>query len=119
MFDIGFWELLLIAVVGLVVLGPERLPSALRSIQRTFAGIRSYGQRMQNELDHELRIKELHEHLKKAEAQDFSDLSPDLQRSIVELQNAAAEVQRPYRSQEDKPQQSDRHGEAKRNKDSQ
>lgn len=96
MFDIGFWELLLIAVVGLLVLGPERLPSAIRSLQRTVGGIRSYSQRMQNELDHELRIKELHEHLKKAEAQDFSELSPDLQRSIVELQSAAADVQRPY-----------------------
>ena len=99
MFDIGFWELLLIAIVGLLVLGPERLPSALRSLQRTLGSIRSYGQRMQNELDHELRIKELHEHLKKAEAQDFSDLSPELQRSIVELQNAAAELQWPYQKQ--------------------
>lgn len=102
MFDIGFWELLLIAVVGLLVLGPERLPSALRSLQRTFGSIRRYGQRMQNELDHELRIKELHENLKKAEQQDFSDLSPELQRSIVELQNAAAEVQRPYRTEPSK-----------------
>lgn len=96
MFDIGFWELLLIVIVGLLVLGPERLPAALRSVQRTFAGIRSYGQRMQNELDHELRVKELHENLKKAEAQDFSELSPELQRSIVELQSAADSVQRPY-----------------------
>ncbi|MGM0480312.1 MAG: Sec-independent protein translocase protein TatB [Pseudomonadota bacterium] len=96
MFDIGFWELLLIAIVGLLVLGPERLPGALRSLQRTVGGIRSYSQRMQDELDHELRIKELHEHLKKAEAQDFSEMSPELQRSIVELQNAAADVQRPY-----------------------
>ncbi|MGM0526268.1 MAG: Sec-independent protein translocase protein TatB [Pseudomonadota bacterium] len=102
MFDIGFWELLLIAMVGLLVLGPERLPSALRSLQRTVGGIKSYSQRMQNELDNELRIKELHENLKKAEAQDFSDLSPELQRSIVELQNAAADVQRPYQKKSDK-----------------
>ena len=101
MFDIGFWELLLIAIVGLLVLGPERLPSALRSAQRTLSGIRSYGQRMQNELDHELRIKELHENLKKAEARDFSDLSPELQRSIVELQSAADSVQRPYQRTDD------------------
>nr|MBL0711396.1 twin-arginine translocase TatA/TatE family subunit [Colwellia sp.] len=26
MFDIGFWELILIGIMGLVVLGPERLP---------------------------------------------------------------------------------------------
>jgi sec-independent protein translocase protein TatB len=30
-FDIGFFELLVIAVVGLVVIGPERLPGAIRS----------------------------------------------------------------------------------------
>ncbi|EGQ9935398.1 twin-arginine translocase subunit TatB, partial [Vibrio vulnificus] len=34
MFDIGFWELVLIFVVGLVVLGPERLPHAIRSVAR-------------------------------------------------------------------------------------
>ncbi|GAA6151743.1 Sec-independent protein translocase protein TatB [Pseudoteredinibacter isoporae] len=32
MFDIGFFELLLIAVVGLVVIGPERLPGTLRKL---------------------------------------------------------------------------------------
>ncbi len=32
MFDIGFSELLLIAVIGLVVLGPERLPVAVRTV---------------------------------------------------------------------------------------
>ena len=31
MFDIGFSELLLIAVIGLLVLGPERLPTAVRT----------------------------------------------------------------------------------------
>ena len=96
MFDIGFWELLLIAIVGLLVLGPERLPSAIRGFQRTISGIKQYSQKVQNELDHELRIKELHEHLKKAESQDLENLSPELQRSLVELRSAAAEVQRPY-----------------------
>ena len=33
MFDIGFWELLLIAIIGLVVLGPERLPVAIRTVR--------------------------------------------------------------------------------------
>ncbi|MAL84058.1 MAG: twin-arginine translocase subunit TatB, partial [Idiomarina sp.] len=49
----------------------------------------------------ELRIKELHEHLKQAESQDLENLSPELQRSLVELRNAAADVQRPY--SKDKP----------------
>lgn len=96
MFDIGFWELLLIAVVALLVLGPERLPSALRSVQRTIKAVRSYGSRVQAELNHELRVNELHEHLKKAESTKLHELSPELQRSLVELQQAADTVQRPY-----------------------
>lgn len=31
MFDVGFFELLVIAVAGLVIIGPERLPSAIRT----------------------------------------------------------------------------------------
>jgi len=101
MFDIGFWELLLIAIVGLLVLGPERLPSAIRGFQRMLSGVRQYTQKVQSELDHELRIKELHEHLKQAESQDLENLSPELQRSLVELRNAAADVQRPYSKKSD------------------
>ncbi len=33
MFDIGFWELVIIGIIGLVVLGPERLPTAIRSVR--------------------------------------------------------------------------------------
>ena len=36
MFDIGLLELLLIAVISLLVLGPERLPGAVRSGAKTF-----------------------------------------------------------------------------------
>lgn len=100
MFDIGFWELVVIVVVGMLVLGPERLPSALRSVQRGIAKVKQYSQRVQDELDHELRIKELHEHLKKAEQGSLDDLSPELQRSLTELQDAAAQVQRPYANTE-------------------
>lgn len=40
MFDIGFFELLLIAVVGLVVIGPERLPGAVRSVALQWAKLK-------------------------------------------------------------------------------
>ena len=48
MFDIGFAELLVIAVLGLLILGPERLPGAIRTtslwigrLRRSFNDIRS------------------------------------------------------------------------------
>ena len=103
MFDIGFWELILIAVIGLLVVGPERLPGALRGLQRTIGSVRGYASKMQAELNHELRIQELHEHLKKAEQLGTKDLSPELQRSMAELQDAAAKVQRPYASAMEAP----------------
>ncbi|RWU09166.1 Sec-independent protein translocase subunit TatB [Pseudidiomarina gelatinasegens] len=102
MFDIGFWELIVIAVMGLVVLGPERLPGALRALQRTVHKVRQFSSNVQNELKHELRVKELHEHLQKAEQLDMDKLPPELQRSVAELKAAAQQVQRPYASKPEK-----------------
>ncbi len=59
MFDIGFAELLIIAVVGLIVLGPEKLPVAARTVglwvgkaKRTISGI-------QSDINEELRLEEM------------------------------------------------------------
>ncbi|MCK5263138.1 MAG: twin-arginine translocase subunit TatB, partial [Gammaproteobacteria bacterium] len=32
MFDVGFWEILMILILALVVIGPERLPGAARTL---------------------------------------------------------------------------------------
>ena len=42
MFDIGFWELLVIAVVSLLVAGPEKLPGLVRDVGRWTAKLRRY-----------------------------------------------------------------------------
>lgn len=96
MFDIGFWELILISVVGLVVLGPERLPVAIRSVSRWVGAARNMANSVKDEISQELKIQELQENLKKAEQMGMQDLSPDLRNSVDELKKAAAEVQRPY-----------------------
>src|SRR5688500_5352939 len=64
MFDIGFSELLVIAVVALIVLGPERLPKAAR-----FAGLwvrraRAQWYAVKSELEHELAAEELQRSLR-------------------------------------------------------
>jgi len=103
-FDIGFWELVLISVVGLVVLGPERLPVAIRSISKFVGQAKSMANSVKDELSHELKVQELQENLRKAEKMGMEDLSPDLKASVDELKQAAAEVQRPYAKPEsDKP----------------
>ncbi|NOH96185.1 Sec-independent protein translocase protein TatB [Vibrio sp. 99-70-13A1] len=96
MFDIGFWELVLISVVGLVVLGPERLPVAIRSVSKFIGTAKSMANSVKDELSHELKVQELQENLRKAEQMGMEDLSPDLKASVDELKQAAAAVQRPY-----------------------
>ncbi|WP_439845762.1 Sec-independent protein translocase protein TatB [Aeromonas veronii] len=96
MFDIGFWELVVIGVVALVVLGPERLPVAIRTATHWIRLIRSTANSVKSELEQELKLQELHNDLKKAEQLQMSNLSPELQESIEQLKAAAQSVNRPY-----------------------
>jgi len=97
MFDIGFWELMLIGIMGLVVLGPERLPVAIRTIKGWITGARKFSDSVKSELSEELRIHELHSNLKKAEQADMTNLSPEVAESIKSLKEAAAMVNEPFK----------------------
>ena len=98
MFDIGFWELMLIGIMGLVVLGPERLPVAIRTIKGWITGVRKFSDTVKSELTEELRVHELHANLKKAEQGDMSNLSPEVAESVKSLQEAATMVNEPFKN---------------------
>jgi sec-independent protein translocase protein TatB len=65
MFDIGFLELLLVGVVALLVLGPERLPGAARTAGKWVGKARSMVSLVSQEIDRELKAEELRDKLKK------------------------------------------------------
>ena len=67
MFDIGFSELLLVFVIGLIVLGPQRLPVAVKTVVGWIRTLRSLATTVQNELAQELKLQEFQESLKKVE----------------------------------------------------
>nr|WP_113867934.1 Sec-independent protein translocase protein TatB [Brenneria salicis]NMN90107.1 Sec-independent protein translocase TatB [Brenneria salicis ATCC 15712 = DSM 30166]RBP60474.1 Sec-independent protein translocase TatB [Brenneria salicis ATCC 15712 = DSM 30166]RLM30115.1 twin arginine-targeting protein translocase TatB [Brenneria salicis ATCC 15712 = DSM 30166] len=96
MFDIGFGELLLVMVIGLVVLGPERLPVAVRTVASWIRTLRSLASTVQNELSQELKLQELQESLKKVEKASLRNLSPELKASMDELKEAAETMKRSY-----------------------
>ena len=96
MFDIGFWELVLISVVALVVLGPERLPHAIRNVAKFVATAKGMANSVKEELTQELKVQELQEQLRKAEQMGMKNLSPELQESVDTLKKAAQDVQRSY-----------------------
>lgn len=59
MFDIGFWELTLIAIVALLVIGPERLPKVARTAGLWIGRMRGFVQTVKADIDKELRAEEL------------------------------------------------------------
>lgn len=64
MFDVGFNEILIIAVVALLVLGPERLPKAARLTGLWVRKARAQWMAVKAELEHELAAEELQRNLK-------------------------------------------------------
>jgi len=92
----SFWELVLCGVVALIVLGPERLPGAIRSTSKFIHGIRQFGQQMKAELGDELRAHELHQKLKDAEEKGLLNLTAEELSALAELRQAASDVNRPY-----------------------
>lgn len=100
MFDIGAWELMLIGVLGLVVLGPDRLPVAIRKVRGWINSVKSFGDGVKSELSTELRIHELHANLKKAEENSMKNLSPEVEESLKTLKEAAEMVKTPYENKD-------------------
>lgn len=99
MFDIGFSELLLVAIIGLVVLGPQRLPVAVRTVAGWIRAMRSMATNVQNELSQELKLQELQETLKKVEEKaGLETLSPELKKSMDDLRDAALSLQSGYQA---------------------
>lgn len=59
MFDIGFSELLLIAVVALVVIGPERLPGVARNVGRFAGRLQRYVHDIKRDFNREIEFEEI------------------------------------------------------------
>ncbi|MZR62582.1 Sec-independent protein translocase protein TatB [Alcanivorax sp. DP30] len=65
MFDIGFTELTLIFIIGLVVLGPERLPTVARTLGHWIGRARSTFNSLKNELEREAVTLDMRERMEK------------------------------------------------------
>ena len=99
MFDIGFWEIALISIIGLVVLGPERLPTAIRSVMQWVNTAKSMANSVKSEISQELKLHEMNENMIKASKEGLNSLDPDLKKSIDEMKKSAQELVNPYKSE--------------------
>jgi len=91
MFDIGFWELLLIGAVGLLVIGPERLPTVATLAGQWIGRIRRYARHMQAEIREELESEHLKQVLdeQNREMQSLREEVGDARRQAGELLSEA------------------------------
>lgn len=66
MFDVSFTELVVIGIVGLIVIGPERLPEVARTIGKYVGRMRRFVSKVRDDIDREIRQEELRESLKRS-----------------------------------------------------
>lgn len=99
MFDIGFVELLICGIIALLVLGPERLPTAARAAGRWIGGARRMVSQFSSELDRQLKAEELREELRKA-----GDIGlDDVQKSVRGALDEAKKYEHMVLSDDEKP----------------
>ncbi len=83
MFDIGFWELCLIGVVALLILGPERLPTVARTAGLWIGRARRFMADVKTDIDNELKSEEL---------RAIKDIGTDLKDASRELHDVGSEL---------------------------
>ena len=71
MFDIGFWELSIIGIVALIVIGPERLPGVARTAGKWFGKANRFVSNVKDDIAKEMKSEDLQNILK--QQQDLAD----------------------------------------------
>jgi sec-independent protein translocase protein TatB len=94
MFDIGLSELMVIAVVALVVIGPERLPKVARTAGLLLGRLQRYVSDVKSDINREIQLDEL-----KKMQQEMTDQVTNLQASVThemrEVESSVSKVIEP------------------------
>ena len=77
MFDIGFSEIVVIAVVALIVIGPERLPKTARMLGHLFGRLQRYVNEVKADINREMELDEL-----RRLRQEVKGAASDFERSV-------------------------------------
>ena len=92
MFDIGFYEIVVIAVVALIVIGPERLPKTARMLGHLFGRLQRYVNEVKADINREMELDEL-----RRLRQEVKGAASEFERSV---QNVATDFQSSVRNVE-------------------
>ena len=115
MFDVGFWELAIIALVALVVIGPERLPKVARTTGKWIGRGRQIVSSVKADIEREIEAEELKEMVQKnARGNAVEQLVGDTHETIGQLnrdiQKSMNQGRKAYESDKDSPEPMDNDG---------
>jgi sec-independent protein translocase protein TatB len=91
MFDFGFWELAVVLVVALIVVGPDKLPGLAIKVGRWVGKAKQYISTVRADIESEIKAAELKEMLEKQQSEItelrsmLSDTTSDVENSIADL----------------------------------
>lgn len=100
MFDIGFSELLLIGVVALLVLGPERLPKVARTVGSLLGRLNRYVSQVKQDVERDIHLEELRKTQRdmQEQAQRFEIVADDTQQTIHQELSQVEKVAEAFRA---------------------
>ncbi len=92
MFDVGFLELVFICVIGLVVLGPERMPHAVKWVGRALGKLRRMVGDLSKQVNTQLELEELRESIR--EQKEDLDVSKEMAEIKSKVSEASNDLRR-------------------------
>jgi sec-independent protein translocase protein TatB len=106
MFDIGFSELLVIGVVALVVIGPERLPRVARTLGHLAGRLQRYVTDVKADINREIELDELkkmRDSVQQTASSFESSVQAEVQKTEAEVKDAVEDKPAEVRPAESKP----------------
>ncbi|HTH94236.1 MAG TPA: Sec-independent protein translocase protein TatB [Rhodocyclaceae bacterium] len=100
MFDIGFSELVLIALVALVVLGPERLPRVARTVGALLGRLQRYVNEVKTEVRREMEIEDLKK-LQSQVVEQMREVEDTLHKEVGSVESAIHDMAQEVRAEGD------------------
>ena len=83
MFDFGFWEIAIVGVITLIVVGPERLPALARKAGVIMGKLNKFLSKVKADINEELKTDELKEQLSMADEKSIiSDITNEAKSSV-------------------------------------
>ncbi|MBC7709572.1 MAG: twin-arginine translocase subunit TatB [Rhizobacter sp.] len=94
MFELSFGKMMIIAIVALIVLGPERLPKVARTLGHLLGRARGYANQVKQDIDREMQMDELRKLQEQAKdaARSFESAVNDAGRSVEQEASSASKV---------------------------